>query len=328
MISIRPVVFAACLFASGIGCGAAGAQQNPPVPTPVPGGETAVPDAPSLEGQDIPEEAIPVPELKPGEQPEPGAADPQPEPQPAPEPESEPKPTSANTPEGPQAAPQGPAQPSPAYIPPEKARTRPEPSAPTTPEAAVTPEESVEAAEALLDAETCEGELKKRGVEFSIGDSIADGDCGVLRPVTIKSLSTGMTVSPDTQMLCRTALALDIWVAEGVVAAAKKALPDEELSSITHASTYVCRARASESRISEHSRGSAIDIAAFGFRSGKSITVERQEPASADDRFLADSRRAACGPFRTVLGPGTDADHDTHFHLDIAARNNGSTYCR
>ncbi|WP_285295641.1 extensin-like domain-containing protein [Aureimonas altamirensis] len=318
MIPIRPVVFASCIIAYGIGCAIAGAQQSPPVPTPVPGGETAVPSLPSPEGQDIPEETIPVPEAKPGEQPEPADADRQPEPEPP----------SADAPEVAQPDPQGPAQPSPAYVPPEKARTQPEPSAPTTPEAAVTPEESVEAAEALLDAETCEGELKKRGVEFSIGDSIADGDCGVLRPVTIQSLSTGMTVSPDTQMLCRTALALDIWVAEGVVEAARKALPDEKLASITQASTYMCRERASESRISEHSRGSAIDIASFGFKSGKSIIVERQEPASADDRFLADSRRAACGPFRTVLGPGTDADHDTHFHLDIAARNNGSTYCR
>ncbi len=318
MMSIRPAIFAACLIAYGAGCGASVAQENTPVPTPVPGGETAGPPAPTREGQDIPEEAIPVPELKPGETPAPDAVEAQPEP----------GPPAVDAPEGPKGTSPKPAQPRPAYVPPQKARTSPEPSAPTTPDAAVTPEESVEAAEALLDAETCEGELKKRGVDFSIGASIADGDCGVLRPVTVRTLGSGMTVSPDTQMLCRTALALDIWVSEGVVEAARKALPDEELTSITHASTYVCRDRASESRISEHSRGSAIDIASFGFRSGKTIIVERQEPATADDRFLADSRRAACGPFRTVLGPGTDADHDTHFHLDIAARSNGSTYCR
>lgn len=318
MITIRRSTFVACFISIGVWCAAAGAQESPPVPTPVPGGETAAPQAPTLDGKDIPEDAIPVPELKPGETP------------PAPEAERppEPEPSPAVAPEGQEAAPEKPEKPSPAYVSPEKARTQPEPSAPSTPAAAVTPEESVEAAEALLDAETCEGELKKRGVDFSVGDSIADGDCGVLRPVTIRALSTGMKVSPDTQMLCRTALALDIWVAEGVVDAARKAFPDEKLASMTHASTYVCRDRASESRISEHSRGSAIDIASFGFQSGKVVPVERQEPASAEDRFLADSRRTACGPFRTVLGPGTDADHDTHFHLDIAARNNGSTYCR
>ncbi len=307
------------------------AQEGPaPVPTPAPGAHGGGPAAPTPEPQDRPVDELPVPEDRPQDAARDAGAAPEvmppanatvAEPQsgdaaaPGPEPEKEPEP---------EAKP----EPQPAYVSPDKARTTPEPDAPETPDAAVTPEESVEAAAALLDAEACETELIERGVRFVVEDSISDGECGVLRPIRIEALSSGATVAPPTQMLCRTALALDIWVSEGVVPAARDLLGGAKVTSISQASTYVCRARASESRISEHSRGSAIDISAFQLADGRSLEVKAQAPSSQDDTFLAKARRTACGPFRTVLGPGTDADHDTHFHLDIAARNNDSTYCR
>lgn len=309
-------------------------DQNAPVPTPAPGAEGAEPSAPTPEPQNRPVEELPVPDDRPAE------AAPEATPDTAPEANGEATvPPVVPVPETPPDAAAGPSQapseaaepapaPQPAYIPPDKARTKPEPDAPQTPDAAVTPEQAVEAAAALKDAEDCEAELTERGVRFSIEDTISDGDCGVLRPVRIEALSSGVTVAPPTQMLCRTALALDIWVSDGVVAAGSELLDGAKLESLSQASTYVCRARASESRISEHSRGSAIDISAFGFDGGRTVEVKAQAPSSADDKFLAKARRTACGPFRTVLGPGTDADHDTHFHLDIAARNNDSTYCR
>jgi len=90
----------------------------------------------------------------------------------------------------------------------------------------------------------------------------------------------------------------------------------------------VCRPRASEKGISEHARGSAIDIASFVFDKGEEIGVATKPAGSPEAKFQDSIRAAACGPFKTVLGPGTDSDHDTHFHLDIAARNNGATYCK
>ncbi|WP_188854092.1 extensin-like domain-containing protein [Aureimonas glaciei] len=194
--------------------------------------------------------------------------------------------------------------------------------------ATVTPAATVLAAAAIEDAELCEAELKKRGVDFTVGESISEGECGVLRPVNVKRLSSGIEVSPDTQFLCRTALALDDWMTSGVLPAVKTELPGRKLSQFRHASTYVCRPRASESGISEHARGSAIDIAAFVFDESQDIGVEAQAADSPEAKFQASVRAAACGPFKTVLGPGTDPDHATHFHLDIAARKNGSTYCK
>ena len=37
---------------------------------------------------------------------------------------------------------------------------------------------------------------------------------------------------------------------------------------------------------------------------------------------------AACGEFRTVLGPDSDRHHRDHLHLDLQNRRNGSSYCR
>ena len=184
------------------------------------------------------------------------------------------------------------------------------------------------AAAAVKDAELCEAELKHRGVEFSVETSISEGECGVLRPVNVTRLASGIKVAPATQLLCRAALVLDDWMTAGVVPAAKLALPTEKLTEFRHASTYVCRPRASENGISEHARGSAIDIAAFVFETGKEIGIEAKEAGSPEAKFQDAIRTTACGPFKTVLGPGSDADHATHFHLDIAARRNGSTYCK
>lgn len=195
-------------------------------------------------------------------------------------------------------------------------------------EAAITPAAAVLAAAAIKDAKMCEAKLKKRGVLFTVGESISEGACGVLRPVNIERLSSGVAISSGTKLLCRSALALDRWMTDSVVPAAKASFPANRLAEFRHASTYVCRNRASENGISEHARGSAVDIAAFAFKDGTRIGVERHEPGSPEARFQRSVREGACGPFKTVLGPGTDADHATHFHLDIAARRNGSTYCK
>jgi hypothetical protein len=47
---------------------------------------------------------------------------------------------------------------------------------------------------------------------------------------------------------------------------------------------------------------------------------------TVDARFQRAVRKAACGPFTTVLGPGSDAYHDDHMHFDTKPRR--SPYCR
>jgi predicted phosphodiesterase len=44
--------------------------------------------------------------------------------------------------------------------------------------------------------------------------------------------------------------------------------------------------------------------------------------------FQAAIRAKACGFFRTVLGPGSDAAHGNHLHLDERERNAGHRLCQ
>ena len=168
----------------------------------------------------------------------------------------------------------------------------------------------------------CETILRQRGVEFEVRPSISEDRCGVLRPVAVTKLSSGLTVEPATALWCPTVLALDIWASDTLQPAAKTFEADHALTGLRQVSTYVCRDRGSGRKISEHARGSAIDIGAFIFDDGERPVAPRPTGSDGAD-FQKSAHDGACGPFSTVLGPGADADHATHFHLDLAARSNG-----
>jgi hypothetical protein len=81
---------------------------------------------------------------------------------------------------------------------------------------------------------------------------------------------------------------------------------------------YECRPRnrAPGGKISAHGKGLALDVTSFRFADGTTALVSA--PASPQaSAFLAGARRAACGYFFTVLGPGADAAHADHLHLDV-----------
>ena len=99
------------------------------------------------------------------------------------------------------------------------------------------------------------------------------------------------------------------------------------LKSIAQASGFVCRPRNGTTKLSEHAFGNALDIASFTLGNGTVIAVEPAPPAK-NEKYLRAVRNAACGPFKTVLGPGSDADHALHFHFDLAQRRNGGTFCQ
>ena len=79
-------------------------------------------------------------------------------------------------------------------------------------------------------------------------------------------------------------------------------------------------------KLSEHAFGNALDISSFTLSSGTTVAVEPAPPAKSAI-FLGKVRSAACGPFKTVLGPGSNADHAEHLHFDLAPRRHGGTVC-
>jgi hypothetical protein len=85
------------------------------------------------------------------------------------------------------------------------------------------------------------------------------------------------------------------------------------------------RNRAAAGKLSAHAVGIAVDVAAFELADGSTLSVVE----GADKRrmaVLATLRTAACGWFTTILGPGTDPYHATHWHLDIQQHGSSDRY--
>jgi hypothetical protein len=67
-------------------------------------------------------------------------------------------------------------------------------------------------------------------------------------------------------------------------------------------------------------------VAALILENGAVISVLKDWGRGRQGKILKAIRRAACGPFTTVLGPGSDRFHRDHLHLDTA-RGRGP-YCK
>lgn len=88
------------------------------------------------------------------------------------------------------------------------------------------------------------------------------------------------------------------------------------------------RNRASSGKLSEHATGRALDIFAFEPEGGEAVIVEKPGNLVAS-RFIEAVRQSACGAFATALGPGSDAAHANHLHVDIQRRRSGaSRFCQ
>jgi hypothetical protein len=172
----------------------------------------------------------------------------------------------------------------------------------------------------------CRQRLAELGVKFDNRPAETDpSGCSMPYPLTVKSLGKGIGLKPDAEMNCAMAEAAARF-AQDVVAPAAEQVFGEPLASVTHASAFVCRPRNGTLRLSEHAFGNALDISAFKLSGGTTIAVE-PTPPEKNGLFLGQVRGAACGPFKTVLGPGSNADHAEHLHFDLAPRRNGGTVC-
>jgi len=162
---------------------------------------------------------------------------------------------------------------------------------------------------------------------------VDDGTCGIATPVDVAQLGIGrnaVTLSPDATVDCSVVGALDAWMNEDVQEAANR-LFGQRVTSLRIGSAYACRGVNNDptAPLSEHAFGRAIDISAFQFADGTWLEVHAAAANTPEAAFLGEVRVGACGPFRTVLGPGV-AYHGDHFHLDLAerGRNGDALYCR
>lgn len=150
--------------------------------------------------------------------------------------------------------------------------------------------------------------------------------CGVSNAVRVRSIA-GVALSQGAVMNCRTAQATKTWINKGV----KPAIGNRGggIATLQVAAHYACRTRNNKvgAKLSEHSKGNAIDISAFIMRDGSKITLSQGWRSPRDGPILKQMWRAACGPYGTVLGPNSDRYHQNHFHFDTAQYRSGS-FCR
>ncbi len=179
----------------------------------------------------------------------------------------------------------------------------------------------------------CLAELKELGAEFKELPPITGEEegCGIASPLELSTVIPGIKLEPEGTMRCEAALALSRWTKNVVVPTAKIALPGKNVTAFGNASTYVCRNRnsAATGKISEHAKGSAVDIATMTFDKGEPLVMKpRGEDGTMEGAFQRTITTAACLFFRTVLSPGSDATHQDHLHLDVLERKGGYLYCR
>lgn len=200
--------------------------------------------------------------------------------------------------------------------------------------AADTPEVSPPVAASDFDHAACLLSLYSLGAQYHEVPPITEPDqpgCGIMRPVQITEILPGVTLGGQPVMHCDTARQLAFWMRDSVQPAARF-LPDApRVTGVQPGSTYQCRDTVgnSSTQLSEHALGNAFDVMALDFDNESTLVIEpRQDTGDMSEAFQRAIRGAACLYFTTVLGPGANAAHDDHLHLDIKARKGGWRLCQ
>jgi hypothetical protein len=174
----------------------------------------------------------------------------------------------------------------------------------------------------------CSTEPSRLGVAVRMS-RVDDGACEIPNPWLIRAIS-GVSFTQPATLNCGMASPIESWIQNTVQPAAQRSF-GESVTGLEVAASYSCRPRNNRrgAKMSEHGYGNAIDISGFVLESGRKVSVLEDWNGSGDERkFLRQVREEACGPFMTVLGPGSDAHHRDHLHFDLQNRRSGSRYCR
>jgi hypothetical protein len=182
------------------------------------------------------------------------------------------------------------------------------------------------------DMASCRAELVRIGVQFLVPDHVeGTGACSVADPVQLKSIETsvGRVELPGTPIVnCAFARQFATWLSD-IAAPVVAALGQAGLTSLSTGPGYQCRGRKADpsAKMSEHAYGNAIDIDGITLANKKRIEIlDVVDQQDSDHRLLMALRVSACGYFTTVLGPGADAAHASHYHFDLGIHGKSGNY--
>lgn len=179
---------------------------------------------------------------------------------------------------------------------------------------------------------SCLAQLKR--IAVSVSPQIPqtnDKGCRVSSPVSLSAINRpDGQIKMTTRMLnkCGFTLQFAHWMADVANPLARQHL-GSAIVAVRSGPGFVCRRRnnSSSGKLSEHALGNAIDISGFALANGTDFNINLPKNLSAKEaRFLDALRKTACGYFTTVLGPGSNAAHATHLHLDMQIHGKTGTY--
>jgi hypothetical protein len=201
---------------------------------------------------------------------------------------------------------------------------------PEAPSAAATAGEPLGARE----ANPCLASLRAAGfgIEPAEPPQVSNELCRIETPVRLKTVpvlskpETAVRLADQPILACRFADRFGHWIGD-LVAPLVAGNKGTELKAVRTGPGFECRNRnrAQTGKLSAHAEGLAIDIAGFELANGSTLRIEPEAGAAADPA-LASLRTAACGWFTTVLGPGSDAAHHDHLHVDIQQHGSSDRY--
>ena len=175
----------------------------------------------------------------------------------------------------------------------------------------------------------CDLQLAKLAVAQLLGQLIAPGECGAPDAVLLQSViladAAKVAITPPATLRCTLAVEVAQWIRDDVAPAAAKQF-GAPLRGLENLGSYECRGRdrVRGATLSEHGRADALDVRSFKLASGAVLVLA--DPKLSKD-FREAVRASACARFATVLGPGSDAEHAGHVHVDLEPRRSNYKMC-
>ncbi len=196
----------------------------------------------------------------------------------------------------------------------------------------IAPAEQAKRAPAIDQA--CLDRLGAAGIEFEVVTlpPAVNPECAIATPVRLKAVKlpprwrTSIRLPEEPTLSCQCGERFGHWLRDLVAPLIAGELA-VELESVHTGPGHECRNRnhAETGKISAHASGLAVDVTSFELANGETLPIK----PNGDEHLRATVdaiRVAACGWFTTVLGPGSDAAHAEHLHVDILQHGSSDSY--
>ena len=171
----------------------------------------------------------------------------------------------------------------------------------------------------MHDAPLCDAALARSGLVYrAMADATGPGGCALKDVVRVTQMED-LRISSPFLATCPLALGIAYFEHQYLQPAALD-IYGERVARIEHVGSYACRNvnHQQDAVLSQHASANAIDLTGFVLEDGRRITLARwSDAASPDGQFLRRVHEGACHAFATALGPGYNALHETHFHVDM-----------